>query len=70
MKKIDCADLEYENDEQECEDLPGVASVDWKADTEKVLEAVDEQLAEHGLEVEFINTDGDYYAWRIVRRSA
>jgi hypothetical protein len=44
------------------------AYADHKTDPDEMLDTIDEQLKEHGLEVEKI-TDTDGYQWRIVRRS-
>jgi hypothetical protein len=52
-----------------CDDTPGLAVVDWAAAADDVLGAIDDQLAEHNLEIELFGGGGDVYAWRIVRRT-
>jgi hypothetical protein len=41
------------------------AVADWKAGVESVLEDVDRQLKERGLEVIIYDTDGDECCWEI-----
>lgn len=41
---------------------------DWKAAPPSVLEDVDRQLADHGLEIVMIETGGDCYEWMIAKR--
>jgi hypothetical protein len=46
-----------------------MACCDWKADPENVLEQIDSQLRDHGLEVVIYDEDSDTYLWTIVRRA-
>jgi hypothetical protein len=43
--------------------------VDWKSNPNEVLEKVNKQLAEHGLEIVSIDTGSDMYAWYIKRKA-
>lgn len=43
-------------------------SVDWNESVGDILEAVDEQLKEHGLEIVLLKSDDDNYEWVIVRK--
>jgi hypothetical protein len=45
-----------------------VRLIDWKESPGDVLEVVDDQLAEYGLEVIIIDLGGDTYVWRIEKR--
>lgn len=47
---------------------PGMAHADWKESVDGVLESVDQQLVEHGLEVVMFDTGSDEYMWRIEPR--
>ena len=58
-------DEEYEHDGDEA-----IASVDWKAYADDILKLVDEQLAPFGLEVFQYDHGGDYYMWRIDKRTS
>jgi hypothetical protein len=42
--------------------------VDWKDPPHEVLEAVDNELAEHGLEVVMLEGGDDQYRFRVERR--
>jgi hypothetical protein len=45
-----------------------VRYVDWKGDPGSVLEVVDEQLHEFGLEIVIIQTDDYAWLWRVEKR--
>jgi len=52
-------------------ELGGATCCDWKDTPADILEMIDSQLAEYGLEVELHGVEGnedDSYAWRIVPR--
>jgi hypothetical protein len=68
MKEIstDQADKELGSN---CFDHPLVRTVDWKDNPNEVLEKVNKQLAEHGLEIVSIDTGSDMYAWYIKRKA-
>lgn len=60
---------EYEQAYEQTEDIPKDSEIaDWKASPHEVLEGVDRQLAEHGLEVVQYDTRSDQYCWRIEKR--
>lgn len=42
-------------------------SVDWKENPSDVMEAVGKELAQHGLEVVSHESDGDFYAFSIMK---
>ena len=42
-------------------------SCDWKENPSDVMEAVDKELAQHGLEVVSHESDGDFYAFSIMK---
>lgn len=50
------------------EDWCDSGQVDWKAGPQTVLEAIDEQLVEHGLEIVMAPADSDEYEWVIRKR--
>ena len=62
----------WNEDEQkyEDEDDEAVASIDWKAYADDILKLVDEQLTPFGLEVFQYDHGGDYYMWRIDKRTS
>ncbi len=43
---------------------------DWKERPNLILELIDSQLEDFGLEIISYNTRGDFYAWRIVKRES
>lgn len=51
------------------EEDPSAGLADWKASPQAVLEIVNDQLADHGLEVVMIETHSDEYAWKIFKRA-
>lgn len=42
--------------------------LDWRESPASVLETIDAQLAEHGLEIVMIDTGSDEYEWLIEKR--
>lgn len=49
----------------ESDDHPGIRIVDWKDNAADVLEAVDDLLKAHGLEIVFLDARDDAYHFRI-----
>lgn len=47
----------------------GIRIADWKEHANEVLESIDDQLKEFGLEVVQYDTRADFYAWKIVPRT-
>lgn len=44
----------------------GYGEADWRENPRHILEKVDKQLRKFGLEIEEIDTKGDWYCWRVV----
>lgn len=68
MKVVDLS--ETEEFEEALGKEEGLASVNWRDTPEEVLDQIDHQLKEFGLEIQMYDVGGqDTILWKIVKRS-
>ncbi len=59
----------YKEYEKAIEEGVELLDFDWEEDVNVVVEDIDEVLGDFGLEIETFNTEGDNFAYRIVKKS-